>query len=432
MRRRRRGRRGRRARRGVRRGAFDDVGGGAPRRGRGAHVRRVAGRGGARDRGRAARVRARGRPVDRRGARDGRARPGERGGRLARSVQRAPRRRTDRAARRPVLRGPGRHVHRPEGPDRARDGAGGDHDGSAGRQDRIRALRRRGGRRRDRVDRGRAGRVPRDRLLGRRGHARRAGRRHADGVLVPDRSDGGGARSRGRGRGGRRTRGADARRDQAGDGPRAGAARPRRRVVVPRRPVGRVVGRVRAEAALAVRAARGRTGGGRRAHARGRRTVARRTRRGAVRRRRGADPADRAPVGRRAAGVPPQHLHGVARRHAFDRQRGAGLPLLARRRHHEPVRRARRSLARTAPAGGGRRRARAGRERCALGREPDQRRVLGGGDRPADLGRRARRAGARDDDREHDPRDAPQRGRARRTSSGGSPRSGCPTCSWAR
>ena len=131
-------------------------------------------------------------------------------------------------------------------------------------------------------------------------------------------------------------------------------------------------------------------------------------------------------------GVPPQHLHGVARRHAFDRQRGAGLPLLARRRHHEPVRRARRSLARTAPAGGGGRRARAGRERCALGREPDQRRVLGGGDRPSDLGRRARRAGARDDDREHDPRDAPERGRARERAPVVLLDRGAATCSWAR
>ena len=86
---------------------------------------------------------------------------------------------------------------------------------------------------------------------------------------------------------------------------------------------------------------------------------------------------------------------------------GARLPLVPGRRHDQPVRRARRPVARAAPAGGGGRRARAGRERRALGREPDQRRVLGRCDRPAHLGRRARRAGARDDDREHDPRDAP-------------------------
>ena len=87
-------------------------------------------------------------------------------------------------------------------------------------------VRRRGGRGRDRVHRGRAGRVPRHRLLGRGGHARRAGRRHADRLLLQDRSHGGGPRPRGRGRGGRRARGTDARRDQTGDGTRAGAARP--------------------------------------------------------------------------------------------------------------------------------------------------------------------------------------------------------------
>jgi hypothetical protein len=275
----------------------------------------------------------------------------ERGGRLARSVQRAPRRRTDGAARRPVLRGPGRHVDRP-------------------RRSRSRS---RWSGRRPRWIRGSA--RPNPCATATRWAAPRSRRPRAYGSSTarpaagsswsrsPSRTgtrrrgsrtgsrDGRGARSRGRGRGGRRTRGADARRDQAGHGPRAGPARPRRRVVVPRRPVGRVVGRVRAEAALAVRPARRRTGGGGRAHARGRRAVARRTWSVAVRRRGGADPTDRAPDGRRAAGVPPQHLHGVARRHAFDRQRGAGLPLLARRRHHQPVRRARRPLARTAPAG---------------------------------------------------------------------------------
>ena len=203
--------------------------------------------------------------------------------------------------------------------------------------------------------------------------------------------DGGGARSRGRGRGGRRTRGADARRDQAGHGARAGAARPRRRVVVPRRArrTGCRPSPCRSSGRCSPRSSANPW----------RRTCSRSSTTGGC----STDPARRRSTARGcrprrtellSAGVLQGFLHNTyTALRGGTRSTGnarAGLPLLARRRHHEPVRRARRPLARTAPAGGGGRRARAGRERCALGREPDQRRVLGGRDRSAHLGRRAR------------------------------------------
>ena len=112
---------------------------------------------------------------------------------------------------------------------------------------------------------------------------------------------------------------------------------PVRRVVVPRRPVGRVVGRVRAEAALAVRPARGRTGRGRRAHARRRRTVARRARRGAVRRRgvcRPGGPSSCRPACCRGSSTTPTRRCAAARVRPATR---CGAIALARRRHHEPV-----------------------------------------------------------------------------------------------
>ena len=180
-------------------------------------------------------------------------------------------------------------------------------------------------------------------------------------------------------------RGCSVRRSPPRPASRSCSIRSRRHV--PGRAGRRLVGRGRAEAAIAVRAAGRRAGGLRRAHARGRRPAARRAGGGAVRRRGGPDRSYRAAHVRRPERVPPQHVHGPARRDPLHRQRGARLPIVAGRRHVEPLRPAGRSVARPAAPRGGGRGPRAGRHRRPLRREPDQRRVLGRRDRPADLGR---------------------------------------------
>ena len=177
----------------------------------------------------------------------------------------------------------------------------------------------------------------------RRGHPGGRGRRDPDGVLLHDRTRARPARVGADRRRGGRSRGADARRRQAGDREAAGDPRPLRRIELPRRAGGRAERRQRVEGSLAVRR-HGRSGGGcPGVHADRRRTPCRRTGRVSVRRRGRAERPDRAVHRRRAQRVPALHLYGAprGRRSALDRQREARrIQERARRRHVELLRRA--------------------------------------------------------------------------------------------
>ena len=344
------------------------------------------------DLGRSARVRVRGRPNGRRGAGGGPAGARERGGRRARPVQRAP---VEAAEPIPGLF-PAAHAGMPT--DRkvpiALDWNARDHDRPArGKTDAARSATRSG--RAIASTEGVRVAYRADRLLGRRGLARRAGRRHADGLLV------------------RIARNTD---DLDHEGVVAEAVERAARMLGAMKPatarvpvlldpvaassfVGVLSGGLSAESVQKQRSLFAPLVGdsvGRRAHARRRRTVAgaapgrRRSTRG------GADPPDRALFGR---GVLKGFLHNTYTAHRaaaepFDRQRGAGLPRVARRRHHEPVRRAGRPVARAAPAeaeGGVLVQDVSG---VHSGANPISGEFSVGGDGSAHLGRRAGRAGA--------------------------------------
>ncbi len=104
----------------------------------------------------------------------------------------------------------------------------------------------------------------------------------------------------------------------------------------------------------------------------------------AVRRRGRAERADRALHARHAERLPAQHVHGEphGRGHGLHGQREARrLQVRARRGHLQLLPGGGRAVVRRAAGAGGGRRADPGRHRRPLRREPDQRGVLGGGDR---------------------------------------------------
>ena len=281
----------------------------------------------------------------------------------------------------------------------------------------------------DRPPRGvRAG--TRDGVLGRRRHARRAGGRHADGfsyrIARGSRTSTTTASFRGRG-----TRGADARRHQTRDRSCPGAASirsPRRRSG---RPVRRPVGRGRAEASDRC--------SGRWSASRWRPTCSRSsTTAGFSTGRRGASrsTARGVPTGRTeflSSGVLNGFLHntytarrGVRVRRATPFPGVPSTPVSARRTCSSSP-----AIAPSSSCSGRQRAASSSRTSPGyLGAESDQRRVLGGRDRSADLGWRSRAAGARDD-REHAP-EMLQSVAALGASSDGSPRSGSRPSCWAR